>query len=54
LTLELHSKDLPEKSWAKINRNRTLAVERFGARMGRATTEEMAQVVEVLNKIIGG
>jgi len=44
LTLEIHSKDLPKKSWVKISQIRTLAVERIGSRMGRATPEEMAQV----------
>jgi mRNA interferase MazF len=53
LTLELQSKQLPKKSWVKISQVRTLAVERIGPRMGRATPEEMIQVVEGLNEIIG-
>jgi len=53
LTLELDSKELPKKSWAKISQIRTLAVERIGSRIGRATPEEMVQVVEGLNEIIG-
>jgi mRNA interferase MazF len=53
LTLELQSKELPKKSWVKISQIRTLAVERIGSRMGRATPEEMIQVVEGLNEIIG-
>lgn len=53
LTLELHSKQLPKKSWVKISQVRTLAVERIGSRIGRATPEEMAQVVDGLNEIIG-
>jgi len=53
LTLELSSKDLPKKSWAKISQIRTLAVERIGKRLGRATPEELAQVIEGLNEIIG-
>ncbi len=53
LTLEIHSKELPKKSWVKISQVRTLAVERIGSRIGRATPEEMAQVVDGLNEIIG-
>ncbi len=53
LTLELSSKDLPKQSWAKISQIRTLAVERIGKRLGRATPEELAQVIEGLNEIIG-
>ena len=53
LTLELHAKGLPKKSWVKISQIRTLAVERIGKVMGRASPEELAQVVEGLNEIIG-
>lgn len=53
LTLELESKRLPKRSWVKISQIRTLAVERLGRRIGRASPEEMAQVIEGLNEIIG-
>ena len=53
LTLELESKDLPKKSWIKISQVRTLAVERIGKKLGRATPEELAQVIEGLNEIVG-
>jgi mRNA interferase MazF len=53
LTLELGSKDLPKKSWIKISQIRTLSVDRIGKRLGRVTPEEMAQIVEGLNEIIG-
>jgi len=53
LTLELHARGLPKKSWVKISQLRTLAVERIGKVMGRASPEELAQVVEGLNEIIG-
>ena len=53
LTLELQSKGLPKKSWVKISQIRTLAVERIGSRLGRATPEEMGKVVEGLIEIIG-
>jgi mRNA interferase MazF len=53
LTLELESKGLPKQSWVKISQIRTLAVERIDKRIGRASPEEMAQVIEGLNEIIG-
>ncbi|MGA2263990.1 MAG: type II toxin-antitoxin system PemK/MazF family toxin [Acidobacteriota bacterium] len=53
LTLELQSKSLPKKSWVKISQIRTLAVERIGSQLGRATPEEVAKVVEGLIEIIG-
>ena len=53
LTLELESKGLPKRSWVKISQIRTLAVERIDKRIARASPEEIAQVVEGLNEIIG-
>ena len=53
LTLELHAKGLPKKSWVKISQIRTLAIERIGKVIGRSSPEELAQVVEGLNVIIG-
>ena len=53
LTLELGSKGLPKRSWVKISQIRTLSVERVGRRLGRATPEDLAQVVEGLNELIG-
>jgi mRNA interferase MazF len=53
LALELQSGNLPKRSWVKISQIRTLAAERLGSRLGRATPEEIARVVEGLNEIIG-
>jgi mRNA interferase MazF len=53
LTFELHSQDLSKRSWVKISQIRTLSIERIGSRIARATPEEVAQVVEGLNEIIG-
>jgi mRNA interferase MazF len=53
LTLELESKGLLKRSWVKISQIRTLAVERLGKRLARAKPEELSQVVEGLNEIIG-
>jgi mRNA interferase MazF len=53
LTYELRSAKLPKRSWVKISQIRTLAVERIGARLDRASPEDLAQIVEGLNEIIG-
>jgi mRNA interferase MazF len=53
LTLELKSRGLPKQSWVKISQIRTLAVERLGKRLGRASPEEIEQVVDGLNEIVG-
>lgn len=53
LTLELTGLRLPKASWVKISQIRTLAVERLGKRLGRATPEQLARVVEGLNEIVG-
>lgn len=53
LTLELGAAMLPRRSWVKISQVRTLAVERIGELVAEASAEEMAQVVEGLNEIIG-
>jgi mRNA interferase MazF len=53
LTLELKPEKLPKRSWVKISQIRTLSVERIGKKIGRARPEELVQVVEGLNEIIG-
>jgi mRNA interferase MazF len=53
LTLELTSVTLPKATWVKISQIRTLSVERIGKRLGHVSDEEMNQVVEGLNEIIG-
>ena len=53
LTLESRAAGLSTRSWIKISQIRTLAVERIGKIIGRASPEELAQVVEGLNEIIG-
>jgi mRNA interferase MazF len=53
LTLELKARGLPKRSWAKISQIRTLSVERIGRRFARASPEELSQVVEGLNEIVG-
>jgi mRNA interferase MazF len=53
LTLELKARTLPKKSSVKISQVRTLAVERIGARITRASPEELEQIIDGLNEIIG-
>lgn len=53
LTLELSSPSLPKQSWVKISQIRTLSVERIGKKIAEASHEEVAQVVEGLNEILG-
>ncbi|MBI4633988.1 MAG: type II toxin-antitoxin system PemK/MazF family toxin [Deltaproteobacteria bacterium] len=52
LTLEMKTSKLPKKSWIKISQIRTLSVERIGKVIGKASLEELNQVVEGLNEII--
>lgn len=52
LTLELKAGNLPKKSWIKTSQIRTLSVERVGKVIGRASLEELIQVIEGLNEII--
>jgi mRNA interferase MazF len=53
LTLEIKSVTLPKSTWVKISQIRTLSVERIGKRMGHVSNDEMRQIVEGLNEIIG-
>lgn len=53
LTLEPKSPAPPKRSWVKISRIRTIAVERIGERLGQASAEELADVIEGLDEIVG-
>ena len=53
LTLEIRTEGLPKRSWVKISQVRTLAAERIGKRIARLTLEELSQVIDGLNEIIG-
>jgi mRNA interferase MazF len=53
LTLELKTSNLPKESWVKISQIRTISVEKIGRIIGRASPEEIEQVVDGLNEIIG-
>ena len=53
LTLELKTGKLPKRSWVKISQIRTLSVGRIGKKIGKASPEELFQVIDGLNEIIG-
>lgn len=53
LTIELTSPKMPKRSWVKISQVRTFSVLRLGKRIGRAKPEEVEQVIEGLNEILG-
>ena len=53
LTLELDSTQLPKRTWVKISQVRTLAIERIGKKIARAAPEEIDQVVQGMNEIVG-
>jgi len=53
LTLESRAVGLKKRSWVKISQIRTLAVDRIGARLARASEEELARVLDGLNETLG-
>jgi mRNA interferase MazF len=53
LTFPLKSEKLPKQSWVKISQIRTLSTQRIGALLGVATPEELLQIIEGLNEILG-
>src|SRR5260370_5005179 len=52
LNLELSMPKLPKRSWVKISQMRTLSVKRLGKRLGRASVEQLDQVIERLDEIV--
>jgi mRNA interferase MazF len=53
LTLASDATGLPKRSWIRIGQIRTLATERIGRRVARASDDEMNRVVEGLMEIVG-
>lgn len=53
LSLELSSKNLPKKSWVKISQIRTLSVARLKNKIGHVNPQELTQIIDGLNEIIG-
>ena len=54
LTFDLADVNLPKKSWVKISQIRTLSVERIGKKLGWISPEELEQIIEGLNEMVGG
>ena len=53
LTLKVTSVAMPKRSSVKISQISTLSVERLGTRLGRISPEELDQVIDRLNEIVG-
>lgn len=53
LTVESSATGLNKRSWIKVSQIRTLSVDRLGKRLGRASEEELARVLDGLNEILG-
>jgi mRNA interferase MazF len=53
LTMELAGATLPKRSWVKISQIRTLSVNRLGKKLGSVSSEELTQVIDGLNEIVG-
>ncbi len=53
LTYFLESKQLHKPSWVKISQIRTLSVARIGKKLGTVEPEQLAEIVDGLNQIIG-
>ena len=53
LTFELRTANLPKQSWVKISQIRTLSVERISNRIGALAPEEVDQIIDGLNEIVG-
>jgi mRNA interferase MazF len=49
----LKSVRLPKRSWVKISQIRVLSVQRLGAKLGQVSDEELAELIEGLNEILG-
>ena len=53
LTLEVSAPGLPKRSWVKISQVRVLSVLRIGKKVAKVSDDELSQVVQGLNKIVG-
>ena len=53
LTMEIISAKLPKRSWVKMSQIRTLSIERLSNRLAQITPEELDEVIEGLNEIVG-
>jgi mRNA interferase MazF len=52
-TMEIRAAGLPKRLWVKIGQIRTLSTERIGRRLARASEEDLVQIIDGLNEILG-
>ena len=53
LTYPLPSTGLPKPSWVKISQIRTLSIERLGEKLGSVQPEDLDEIIDGLNEIVG-
>ncbi|MEE8109200.1 MAG: type II toxin-antitoxin system PemK/MazF family toxin [Gammaproteobacteria bacterium] len=53
LTFLLESRQLPKTSWVKISQIRTLSVDKIGRKLGTVEPEQLAEIIDGLDQIIG-
>lgn len=53
LTYPLESNQLQKASWVKISQIHTLSVERIGKKLGAVEPEQLSEIIDGLNQIIG-
>ncbi len=53
LTYPLESRQLPKRSWVKISQIRTLSVDKIGRKLGTVEPEQLAEIIDGLDQIIG-
>jgi len=54
LTYQLDAKQVQKLSWVKISQIRTLSTQRIGKKLGMLEPEQLAEIVDGLNQIVGG
>ena len=53
LTYPLEYRQLPKPSWVKISQIHTLSVDRIGRKLGTVEPEQLAEIIDGLDQIIG-
>lgn len=53
LTYRFPDNELPKQSWVKISQIRTLSVDRIGTKLGAVEPEQLVEIIDGLNQIIG-
>jgi len=53
LTFELDPDQFPKPSWVKISQIRTLSTDRIGRKIGEVEPEQLADILDGFNQIVG-